>query len=597
MPAMADAPKVFISYSHDSETHKERVLALSDRLREDGLDCEIDQYEEAPPEGWPRWMNGRIAWADYVLIVCSEVYAQRFTGVGERGRGKGAKWEGAIITQELHDAEALNVKYVPIVMSAADVRCMPSILAGSTYYDLSQSENYDNLYRRLTGQPRIKKRAVGAIREMPPLERKAAAPWAASDAPTKPVTPSTPSQPERTLERPSSTLLEKEALIALLDSANALNEKDTLEEVLVDLLLIAGRLIEASAGSVLLHDPEKQDLYFVAATGPKRDELANRRVPIADSKAGDVFQSGRTLVESTVVGHYSEIDRETEFTTRSMICVPLAHREKRYGVMQMLNKQDGRAAFNGRDVELFTRFAVHASIALHKARLLEQMISSSGMYAASEVRRDLLKLLTEPGRGAVKERLSVLAVDMRHFTRLCDELRDPERIQGLLSEYITMLASIAVEHSGIVHKIAGDGLYALFRGPSGAHNAVRTAQAMTRAFDALAARWRRELGLALAYVDLGIGIATSDDMILGTVGNERFRDFTIIGSAVNLAAPLVKAARNGERILCDEATWMRVKDSGDLCAKGPRIFAPKEPVGGVVKSYPIYQLQTAGPSA
>src|SRR5688572_15472392 len=115
---MADVPKVFISYSHDSEAHKERVLALSDRLREDGLDCEIEQYEEASPEGWPRWMNGRIAWADFVLVVCSEVYAQRFNGTAERGRGKGAKWEGAIITQELHDAEALNVKYVPVVLDA-----------------------------------------------------------------------------------------------------------------------------------------------------------------------------------------------------------------------------------------------------------------------------------------------------------------------------------------------------------------------------------------------------------------------------------------------------------------------------------------------
>lgn len=35
-------PKVFISYSHDTVEHQERVLGLADRLRADGIDAEID---------------------------------------------------------------------------------------------------------------------------------------------------------------------------------------------------------------------------------------------------------------------------------------------------------------------------------------------------------------------------------------------------------------------------------------------------------------------------------------------------------------------------------------------------------------------------
>jgi hypothetical protein len=35
-------PRVFISYSHDSEAHRERVLALSERLRADGIDADLD---------------------------------------------------------------------------------------------------------------------------------------------------------------------------------------------------------------------------------------------------------------------------------------------------------------------------------------------------------------------------------------------------------------------------------------------------------------------------------------------------------------------------------------------------------------------------
>jgi hypothetical protein len=51
--------KAFISYSHDSPEHADRVLALSDRLRGDGIDCIVDQYEESPPKAGPAGRNAR----------------------------------------------------------------------------------------------------------------------------------------------------------------------------------------------------------------------------------------------------------------------------------------------------------------------------------------------------------------------------------------------------------------------------------------------------------------------------------------------------------------------------------------------------------
>ena len=68
-------PKVFISYSHDSDTHRERILELSDRLRDDGIDCWIDQYEPTPPEGWPRKMDKGIREADF---ACTQVRIAKF---------------------------------------------------------------------------------------------------------------------------------------------------------------------------------------------------------------------------------------------------------------------------------------------------------------------------------------------------------------------------------------------------------------------------------------------------------------------------------------------------------------------------------------
>src|SRR5689334_12688989 len=72
---MESSPKVFISYSHDSDEHRARVLALSERLREDGIETRLDQYlNGAPSEGWPRWMLNQLDEASFVLVVCTETY-------------------------------------------------------------------------------------------------------------------------------------------------------------------------------------------------------------------------------------------------------------------------------------------------------------------------------------------------------------------------------------------------------------------------------------------------------------------------------------------------------------------------------------------
>ena len=81
----AETPKVFISYTHDSPEHVDRVLELADRLRAGGVDAHVDQYETSPPEGWPRWTVRQIEEADYVLTVFTETYQRRFKGEEESG--------------------------------------------------------------------------------------------------------------------------------------------------------------------------------------------------------------------------------------------------------------------------------------------------------------------------------------------------------------------------------------------------------------------------------------------------------------------------------------------------------------------------------
>ena len=165
--------RVFISYSHDSPEHLDRVWDLCERLRNDGIDCRIDQHEFSPPEGWPRWCRNLVQESKFVLVVCTETYRQRYEGKAPTGEGKGAKWEGFIVTLELYEAEGRNTKFIPVVFSPQDAQHIPLELRGATRYDLSAPEGYDSLFRHLTNQPARKPSPVApGIKAMPPLARK-----------------------------------------------------------------------------------------------------------------------------------------------------------------------------------------------------------------------------------------------------------------------------------------------------------------------------------------------------------------------------------------------------------------------------------------
>lgn len=157
---------IFISYSHDNEVHRNRVAKLSERLRKDGLQTELDQYVNGTPEkGWPRWMLDKLDEATFVLVICTETYYRRFRGDEERGKGKGVDWEGALITQEVYAARSKTQKFVPVLFSSHEQSFIPEPLCGGTHYIIDSDENYQSLLDFLFGRAGIEPGAVGTPEE------------------------------------------------------------------------------------------------------------------------------------------------------------------------------------------------------------------------------------------------------------------------------------------------------------------------------------------------------------------------------------------------------------------------------------------------
>ncbi len=172
---MARSARVFISYAHEpgNAAHGERVLALANRLRVDGLESRLDQYEFAPARGWKLWMEDEIEAAEFVLIVATETYERRRRGREEPGTGLGVRWEGSIISQALYEAALHNTKFIAVVFGAADAVHIPFYLRDFTWYDVAVEEGYDRLHRRLTNQPHVELPPVGPVREWPLRSRAA----------------------------------------------------------------------------------------------------------------------------------------------------------------------------------------------------------------------------------------------------------------------------------------------------------------------------------------------------------------------------------------------------------------------------------------
>ena len=178
-------PKVFISYSHDTVQHQERVLGLADRLRGDGIDAEIDQYNASPPEGWPLWCERQIEAADFVLMVCTETYHRRVKGDEQPGHGRGVVWEAGIIRQILYDAGAVGDKFVPVLFSDGSPEQIPRPIKGSSWHVVDREDGYESLLRRLTQQPAFARPALGAMRALPARPRQ----WSDARMAPPPVPP------------------------------------------------------------------------------------------------------------------------------------------------------------------------------------------------------------------------------------------------------------------------------------------------------------------------------------------------------------------------------------------------------------------------
>lgn len=158
MMSSSSPPKVFVSYSHDSEQHKNWVRLLAERLRSDGIDIVLDQWEIGPGDDVTSFMERALSSCHRALIICTNEYIRKANML----KG-GVGYERMIITAEI--AQRLKTrKFIPI-LRAVHKKSLPKFLGPRIYVDLQKGEldrdQYDILLRELLGVPKHEKPPVG----------------------------------------------------------------------------------------------------------------------------------------------------------------------------------------------------------------------------------------------------------------------------------------------------------------------------------------------------------------------------------------------------------------------------------------------------
>jgi hypothetical protein len=136
-------PTAFISYSWDDEGHKSWVKKLAARLRGDGVDVTLDQWELQPGDRLPAFMEIAVRDNDFVLIVCTPHYKDR----SDRRQG-GVGYEGDIMTGELL-TRGNERKFIPVLRRGDETTAVPSWLAGKYYIDLREGTDEERSYEDL----------------------------------------------------------------------------------------------------------------------------------------------------------------------------------------------------------------------------------------------------------------------------------------------------------------------------------------------------------------------------------------------------------------------------------------------------------------
>lgn len=201
-------------------------------------------------------------------------------------------------------------------------------------------------------------------------------------------------------------------------------------------------------------------------------------------------------------------------------------------------------AFNSRTISRLNYFTQVYGILIEKALLFQNAIEAEKKmkeaFARFIPKKIIDDIITDSSSERVsigeKRKVAILIADIRNFTKL-SESNEPEKVVEFLNSYFSHMGAIIKKYGGTIDKFMGDAIMALFGAPeSYTYNASRAANA---ALEMIKELDKIDSGLLKIpegdRIHIGIGIHYGKP-IVGAIGSEEKKDYTVIGDDVNLAS-------------------------------------------------------------
>jgi class 3 adenylate cyclase/putative methionine-R-sulfoxide reductase with GAF domain len=241
---------------------------------------------------------------------------------------------------------------------------------------------------------------------------------------------------------------------------------------------------------------------------------------------------------------------------RSCLCVPMLRDGNTIGTIFVTRSNPGK--FSDKEVGLLSTFASQAVIAIENVRMFNETraLEQERLARLKSFFSPQLAELLAAGKGEEllkthRREITVQFFDLRGFTAFTGAA-EPEEVMELLRDFHGALGKLVMENEGTIERFAGDSVMVFFNDPlpveRPAERAVQSALAIMRAFEPIAALWKKR------GHDLGLGAGIAQGYAtLGAIGFEGRRDYAAIGPVTNLAARLCAEAKGGQ-ILTDLKT-------------------------------------------
>jgi len=173
--------------------------------------------------------------------------------------------------------------------------------------------------------------------------------------------------------RESELMRRTKQLSALNNAARTMASSLEFDSVPQTILEEAVRVLGANAGSIALLD-ETSSLVFKAVVGPSSEKLVNVKVPAGHGLIGWVSQNSKSVRVDDVrkdSRFYRGIDQTTGLTTLNVIAVPLLIARRVIGVLELINKVEGK--FDDEDLTVVETLAQSAAATIENARLVRDL--------------------------------------------------------------------------------------------------------------------------------------------------------------------------------------------------------------------------------